>query len=170
MTSYDFSHSLPKEYYSYDIGIPLDDGFISFMAEWLRKFPIPDMLVFDGLSDFKEKTEGEFKENNILYQLRKIKGVERYVVFLRSFDELLKALKTAIFEINNGFEGCIFFERTGAVPNFFSADIESFIPNYKYTIFLCDDGLSIISKDESLSAIEKVKASLPGNLKVNVYP
>lgn len=165
-----FKDALPDDFFSYDMSLTPRDGFISFIDEWLREFPTPDVLVFDAMTGSREEVKDKLIKNNILYRVRKISKLDRYVVFLRDFSELLAALKTAIFEINNGYEGYIFIERSGAIPNFFAADLNALIPIYKYTLFLFDDGFSLISNDQSLSAIEKVKATFPGHLKINVSP
>lgn len=164
-----FKDALPNDFFSYEMGIHLDEGFIAFMKVWMKLFPTPDILAFVGLSGFKEKTEGELTENNLLYRVRKINRVERYAVYLRSLDDLLRALKAAIFEINNGFKGYIFIERMGAMPNFFTGDdIARLIPDYKHTIFLFEEGISFISKDKRFSTIEKVKKGLLGYYKINI--
>ncbi|WKB35656.1 hypothetical protein QS257_19830 [Terrilactibacillus sp. S3-3] len=94
-----FKDALPNDFFSYEMGIHLDEGFIAFMKVWMKLFPTPDILAFVGLSGFKEKTEGELTENNLLYRVRKINRVERYAVYLRSLDDLLRALKARYLKL-----------------------------------------------------------------------
>jgi len=163
MNSYDFK-DLPENIFAIDIEVKLDEEFINFMSHWVLNFSIPHILIFETISGIREELEAELKGNKLSYKLDKIKGIDRYNIFINDINEFISGLKLAIFEINQGFEGYIYIDKINNDKNCYQTDVDNLFKDYKYIIVLTEVGCTFISNDVKIACAEDVAQTFPKNV------